>query len=67
MTMLVLTRKMGEKLQIGRNVTFTVLGIKANRVRIGIEAPRTVSIMREELRGPELEAAVFDKVPRQRV
>jgi carbon storage regulator len=47
--MLVLSRKAGEKLQIGRDVTFTVLGIKANRVRLGIEAPRQISVMRAEM------------------
>jgi len=64
--MLVLTRKTGEKLQIGREVTFTVLGIKANRVRIGIEAPRTISITREELRSLQTEAAGFEEAPMHR-
>lgn len=47
--MLVLTRKEGEKLVIGENVVITVNRIAGNRVAIGIEAPREVSIVREEL------------------
>ena len=48
--MLVLTRKPGEKVRIGRDITFTVLETKGNRVRIGIEAPAQLLILREELR-----------------
>ena len=47
--MLVLTRRVGEKLVIGENVTVTVLGVKGNQVRIGIDAPRDVSVNREEI------------------
>ncbi|HEY5774680.1 MAG TPA: carbon storage regulator CsrA [Xanthomonadales bacterium] len=47
--MLILTRRTGEKLVIGENVTVTVLGIKGNQIRIGIEAPRDVSVNREEI------------------
>jgi len=47
--MLLLTRKPGEKLIIGDNVTVTVLSVKGNQVRIGIEAPRDVKIHREEI------------------
>jgi carbon storage regulator len=48
-TMLVLTRKPGEKAHIGSDITFTVLETKGNRVRIGIDAPTHVPIVREEL------------------
>lgn len=47
--MLILTRRVDESLVIGDNVTVTVLGIKGNQVRIGVEAPRDVSVRREEL------------------
>lgn len=47
--MLVLTRRLGETLNIGDHVQVTVLGIKANQVRIGIAAPKTVQVHREEV------------------
>jgi carbon storage regulator len=47
--MLVLTRKVGERICIGDDVVLTVTAIDSQRVRIGIEAPRSVSIWREEL------------------
>lgn len=47
--MLILTRKPGETLMIGDNVTVTVLGVSGTQVRIGIEAPKTVSVHREEV------------------
>ncbi len=47
--MLILTRRPGEKLIIGGNVTVTVLGIKGGQIRIGIEAPRDVPVNREEI------------------
>jgi carbon storage regulator len=46
---LVLTRRIGEKLIIGDNVTVSVLGVKGCQVRIGIEAPRDVKVNREEI------------------
>jgi carbon storage regulator len=47
--MLVLTRKPGEKLHIGGSITITVTGVKGNKVRIGIDAPQDVPIVRAEL------------------
>ncbi len=47
--MLILTRKTGEALRIGDDVTLTILGIKGNTIRIGISAPDEVSIHREEV------------------
>ena len=50
--MLVLSRKPGEKILIGDNVTVTIVRIGPNTVRIGIEAPRNMNIVREELCEP---------------
>ncbi|MEM5530555.1 carbon storage regulator CsrA [Gammaproteobacteria bacterium AS21] len=47
--MLILTRRVGETLMIGDKVTVTVLGIKGNQVRIGVDAPKDVSVHREEI------------------
>jgi carbon storage regulator len=47
---LILTRRTGESVKIGDNVTVTVLGVKGNQVRIGIDAPRDVRVDREEIR-----------------
>ena len=47
--MLILTRRVGERLIIGENVTVTVLGVKGNQIRIGIDAPRDVQVNREEV------------------
>lgn len=47
--MLILTRRVGETLMIGDDVTVTVLGVKGNQVRIGVEAPRDVGVHREEI------------------
>ena len=47
--MLVLSRKLGERIMIGENVTVTIVRIGPNNVRLGIEAPREMNIVREEL------------------
>jgi carbon storage regulator len=47
--MLILTRRVGETVMIGDAVTITVLGFKGNQVRVGVNAPRSVSVHREEI------------------
>jgi carbon storage regulator len=47
--MLILTRRVGETVMIGSDVTVTVLGVKGNQVRIGVNAPRDVAVHREEI------------------
>lgn len=47
--MLILTRRVGETVMIGNEVTVTVLGVKGNQVRIGINAPKSVAVHREEI------------------
>ena len=47
--MLILTRRIGETLMVGDDVTVTVLGVKGNQVRIGVNAPKDVSVHREEI------------------
>lgn len=47
--MLVLTRRVGEKIRIGDDVVITLLGVRGNQYKVGIEAPRDVSVHREEI------------------
>jgi carbon storage regulator len=54
--MLILTRRVGETVMIGDSVTVTVLGVKGNQVRIGVDAPRDVAVHREE---------IFDRIRRE--
>lgn len=47
--MLILTRRVGESLMIGDEITVTVLGVKGNQVRLGVNAPKNVAVHREEI------------------
>jgi carbon storage regulator len=47
--MLILTRRVGETLKVGNDVDVTVLGVKGNQIRIGIKAPKSVAVHREEI------------------
>ncbi len=55
--MLILTRRINEALKIGEEVTVTVLGIQGNQVRLGVDAPKSVSVHRQE---------VFDRIKGER-
>ena len=55
--MLILTRRVGETLMIGDDITVTVLAMKGNQVRLGVEAPRDVTVHREE---------IYDRVQREK-
>jgi len=55
--MLILTRRVGETIMVGDNVTVTVLDVKGNQIRIGINAPKDVAVHREE---------IYDRIQRER-
>lgn len=55
--MLILTRRVGETVSIGDEVTVTVLGVKGNQIRLGINAPKTVAVHREE---------IYDRIKREK-
>ena len=60
--MLILTRKVDEKLRVGDDVTITVISVKGHQVRFGIEAPRDVAVNREEIHQKILEERENEKV-----
>ena len=57
--MLILTRRVGEAMKLGEEITVTVLGVRGNQVRIGIDAPKSVAIQREEI----YSTAITDRTP----
>jgi carbon storage regulator len=59
--MLILTRKVGEALRVGDDVSLTILGVKGSQVRIGIDAPREVAVHREEIYQRVVSAALTDE------
>jgi len=56
--MLILTRRVGESLMIGDDVSVTILGVKGNQVRVGVDAPRDVAVHREE---------IYERIKRERI
>ena len=62
--MLILTRRVGESLMIGDDVTITVLGVKGNQVRVGVKAPKEVAVHREEILNRIEEASAESELKR---
>jgi carbon storage regulator len=60
--MLVLSRKLGEKIVIGDNIVITVVKIDRNQIRIGIEAPQQVPVYREEIAPLRTEKSAFEEI-----
>jgi carbon storage regulator len=66
--MLILTRRVGESIQIGEEVTCTIMGVKGGTVRVGIDAPRSIEVHRKEVyRRIEQEKAEAQRLERKRV
>ncbi len=59
--MLILTRRIGETLCVGDDVTVTVLGVKGNQIRLGVNAPKTIAVDRAEIRERKVKNPLFDK------
>jgi carbon storage regulator len=60
MSGLILTRRSGEAIKIGKNVTVTILRMKGNQVRVNVDAPREISVDREEMRVKKDQEPGFD-------
>jgi len=63
--MLILTRRVGETVMIGEEVSITILGVKGNQVRVGINAPKNVAVHREEIFERIKSEGLSDNAPRE--
>lgn len=63
--MLVLMRRRGQTIRVGRDITFTVLGVAGENVRIGVAAPREIEVYREEVYERKLRRRPADEEPQQ--
>jgi carbon storage regulator len=64
LTLLILTRRIGETLMVGDDVTITVLSVKGNQVRIGVKAPPEIAVHREEIYNRIQETSAEQKIPK---